>query len=67
MSPAFQRHPGVCRFAYSDGRRCRMLVSSSHTCLCTFHALKEREPSPPKELAAAWPDRSLRTSSPPAT
>ena len=41
MSPAFQRHPGVCRFAYSDGRRCRMLLSPSHTYLCAFHALKE--------------------------
>ena len=54
MSPAFQRHPGVCRFAYSDGRRCRMLVSSSHTCLCTFHALKES-----RTLAAQKVGRSL--------
>ncbi len=43
MSSTFQRHPGVCRFAYSDGRRCRMLLSPSHTYLCPSHALKESQ------------------------
>jgi hypothetical protein len=43
MSSTFQRHPGVCRFAYADGRRCRMLICASHTYLCTSHALKESQ------------------------
>ena len=43
MSSTFQRHPGVCSFAYADGRRCRMLICASHTYLCTSHALKESQ------------------------
>jgi hypothetical protein len=43
MSSTFQRHPGVCRFTYADGRLCRMLISASHTYLCSFHALKESQ------------------------
>jgi|SRR5579872_5545479 hypothetical protein len=43
MSSTFQRHPGVCRFTYADGRHCRMLISPSHTYLCSCHALKETQ------------------------
>ena len=57
MSSTFQRHPGVCRFAYADGRRCRMLICASHTYLCTSHALKESQ-----ALAAEKIGRSLAAS-----
>jgi hypothetical protein len=43
MSSTFQPHPGVCRFTYADGRRCRMLLSPSHTCLCAYHARRESQ------------------------
>lgn len=43
MSSTFQRHPGVCRFTYADGRLCRMLLSPSHTYLCSYHARKESQ------------------------
>jgi hypothetical protein len=43
MSSTFERHPGVCRFTYADGRLCRMLISASHSYLCPSHALKESQ------------------------
>jgi hypothetical protein len=57
MSSSFQRHPGVCRFTYADGRRCRMLISASHTYLCPSHALKESQ-----ELAGQKVGRRLAAS-----
>ena len=57
MSSTFQRHPGVCRFTYADGRLCRMLISASHTYLCSFHAQKESQ-----ALAAENVGRRLATS-----
>jgi hypothetical protein len=36
-------HPNLCRFAFSDGRRCRMLRHKNHTALCLFHAHAERQ------------------------
>ena len=43
MSSTFQRHAGVCRFTFADGRLCRMLISASHSYLCPSHALKESQ------------------------
>ena len=43
MSSTFQRHSGVCRFTFGNGRSCRMLLSPSHTSLCTYHARKESQ------------------------
>jgi hypothetical protein len=34
-------HPNLCQFAFSDGRRCRMLRHKNHTTLCMFHAHAE--------------------------
>jgi hypothetical protein len=57
MSSTSQRHPGVCRFTFSDGRRCRMLLSPSHSSLCTSHAFKESQ-----ALAAQKVGRTLAAS-----
>jgi hypothetical protein len=43
MSAISQRRHTPCRFTFADGRRCRMLLSPSHTHLCTFHARKESQ------------------------
>jgi hypothetical protein len=43
MSSTFQRHSGVCRFIFGNGRSCRMLLSPSHAYLCTYHARKESQ------------------------
>ena len=42
--PAISQHrANHCRFTFANARRCRMLLSPSHSYLCTFHARKESQ------------------------
>ena len=41
MTTTRYSHPNLCEFAFSDGRRCRMLRHKNHTTLCLFHAHAE--------------------------
>ena len=43
MTTTRYSHPNLCEFAFSDGRRCRMLRHKNHTTLCLFHAHAEHQ------------------------
>ena len=43
MALTAQNRLGLCRFTFANGRSCRMLLSSSHSSLCIFHARKESQ------------------------
>jgi hypothetical protein len=42
---------GLCRFTYTNGRYCRMLLSSSHSYLCIYHARKESQATAAQKVA----------------
>jgi hypothetical protein len=43
MTTTRYSHPNLCQFAFSDGRRCRMLRHKNRTTLCLFHAHAEHQ------------------------
>jgi hypothetical protein len=43
MKRSHSAESNLCRFSFSDGRRCRMLVHSSPRGLCPFHAREEMQ------------------------
>jgi hypothetical protein len=57
MSAISQLRANLCRFTFANGKSCRMLLSPSHTYLCTYHARKESQ-----SLAAERVGRSLAAS-----
>ena len=43
MTVTRSTYPGLCQFAFSDGRLCRMLRQKNHPTLCLFHARDEQQ------------------------